>query len=97
MTTLAELLTDGREIWGDEYLPLGRIATCLGVTAGDLHRLQRDVDEGQPLDLEQVAKECGNVVLSMVRWIDDLGLPIEGCLDLARVAQRNYVAKRGKP
>lgn len=39
----------------------------------------------------EVKKELGNVLLSTIRWIDDLGLDVLKCLDLAIGAQEQFV------
>lgn len=87
-----EMLRAAREIWSDRRMPMRPIVTCLMVTVGDLARQARAVDEGHPVDREQVAKELGNLMLSTRRWMDDLGLDAGRCLELAMAAQSAYVA-----
>jgi hypothetical protein len=93
---LDDLLTEMRDIWGEDRLNLEQILVHLQVTIGDLARIQRDVYEtGIPAGLSaatavQLAKEMGNVLLSVLRWCDDLGLRVDECIDAARTAQRAY-------
>lgn len=44
----------------------------------------------------QVKKELGNIIFSTIRWVDDLGLDVLECLDLAIEAQEKF-AKSGRP
>ena len=48
------------------------------------------------LDEDELKKELGNILLSTVRWIDDLGLDVLECLDLAIEAQEKF-ANSGRP
>ena len=41
-------------------------------------------------------KELGNIIFSTIRWIDDLGLDVLECLDLAIEAQEKF-ANSGRP
>lgn len=85
-----DLLKKGREIWGDEKLTLEEIIVRLGVVTGDIHRYARDKAEGRPPKEDELQKEMGNVIFSMVRWCDDLGLKPEACIERAIQAQTNY-------
>jgi hypothetical protein len=85
-----KLLQKARSIWGNDKLSLDEILIRQGVTIGDLHRLARDNDEGQPLDEAELKKEMGNVIFSTIRWCDDLGYSPEECIDLAVQAQIKY-------
>jgi hypothetical protein len=46
--------------------------------------------------LRQLKKELGNIIFSTIRWIDDLGLDVLECLDLAIEAQEKF-AGSGRP
>jgi hypothetical protein len=85
-----KLLQKARSIWGNDKLSLDEILIRQGVTIGDLHRLARDNDEGQPLDETELKKELGNVIFSTIRWCDDLGYSPEECIELAIQAQIKY-------
>lgn len=88
-----EMLWGVRAIWGSRRMALRPIVTCLTVTVGDLAWQARAVDEGRPVDREQVAKELGNLMLSARRWMADLDLDAEYCLELGMSAQIAYVQK----
>ncbi len=93
---IAALRVQGRQIWGNDKLRLDGIVLRLMVGVGDLARLARSsaptLDEYQ----HELQKELGNVLFSVIRWIDDLGLDPMECLDLAIEAQEN-AAQRGRP
>jgi hypothetical protein len=50
----------------------------------------------EPLQTIELKKELGNVLFSTIRWIDDLGLDVLECLDLAIEAQEKF-ARSGRP
>lgn len=99
---LAALLVQARHIWGaDTRHTLLEIVIRLMVGVGDLARLARDGypqssdaqalhDEGGLFERD-LKKEFGNVLLSTIRWVDDLGLDVLECLDLAIEAQEKFV------
>lgn len=45
---------------------------------------------------QELKKELGNIIFSTIRWIDDLGLDVLECLDLAIEAQEKF-AQSGRP
>lgn len=90
--TIAGILATGREIWGPPAMSLPHVALCAGVVAGDLARQARARVEGRTIVLDSVATELGNLVVSAVRWADDLGLDPAVCIERAFDAQRTYVA-----
>lgn len=77
----------------------------LMVGVGDVARLARD-HGALPLDAghgavavginNELKKELGNIIFSTIRWIDDLGLDVLECLDLAIEAQEKF-ANSGRP
>lgn len=106
---LAALRVQARQIWGerDYSNDLHGIVVRLMVGVGDLSRLARDrslvLDRGCPVDVEgreiarrELKKELGNIIFSTIRWVDDLGLDVLECLDLAIEAQEKF-AKSGRP
>ena len=105
---LVALKLQGRQIWGEDKMPLEKIAVRLMVGVGDLARAARDgIPEERPdlggLDADArlewrraLKKELGNIVFSTIRWIDDMGLDVLECLDLAIDAQEKF-AKSGRP
>jgi len=103
---IAALRVQGRQIWGSTRHELPDIVLRLMVGVGDLARIQRDypffrtgkVSEKSVTSEEtrELKKELGNLILSSIRWIDDLGLDLLECLDLAVEAQEKF-AKSGRP
>lgn len=102
-TGLLALKVQARQIWGpSDQPPIDFVVLRLTVGVGDLARLARDLWTGD-VDAQdherwkrELKKELGNVVFSMIRWIDDLGLDVLECLDLAIEAQEKF-AKSGRP
>lgn len=90
-----EILREGRAIWGDQKLKLAEVVVRLGVTFGDLCRCARGADK-DPGGREELEKEIGNIIVSCVRWADDLGLDVQGCIDRALVAQRLFAERNKK-
>jgi len=106
-TGLLALKVQARQIWGpvSDGLTLPQIVVRLVVGVGDIARLARD--HGPiPLNLShgavaitvnnELKKELGNIIFSTLRWIDDLGLDVLECLDLAIDAQEKF-ANSGRP
>lgn len=98
---LRALLVQGRQIWGETRHSLPEIVLRLTVGVGDLARLARDAPEFSKEHWShtvkgELKKELGNVIFSTIRWIDDLGLDVLECLDLAIAAQEKF-AQSGRP
>lgn len=105
---IAALRVQGRQIWGEKDYnnAIDNIVVRLMVGVGDLARIARDhatVDRSVPNDWpgreearRELKKELGNIVFSTIRWIDDLGLDVLECLDLAIEAQEKF-ANSGRP
>ena len=104
---LVALNVQARQIWGGDKLALRGVVLRLTVGVGDLARLARDhgnilplnVEDGDPVAIalnSELKKELGNVLFSTIRWIDDLGLDVLECLDLAIEAQEKF-AGSGRP
>ena len=92
-----DLLADARQIWGNDTVTLEMLLVCLGVVVGDMHRLARDSSESGELDRLALKKEMGNVIFSMIRWCDDLGLDPKECIALAKQAQIRYKKQTERP
>lgn len=92
-TDLASILAESRRIWGPPVMTLPEVAVCAAVVVGDLARAARDAGEGRP-DTGAVAKELGNLIVSGVRWADELGLDAAECVTAALEAQEAYVERR---
>ncbi len=102
---LTALKVQARQIWGDDWKhPIDEIAVRLMVGVGDLARFARDharfpgdrIGSTPASDLLELKKEFGNIIFSTIRWVDDLGLDVLECLDLAIEAQERF-AKSGRP
>jgi hypothetical protein len=108
---LSALRIQARQIWGNGVAApsvkhdFAGIVLRLMVGVGDLARLARD-NGHVPLDDShgavaagvnaELKKELGNIIFSTIRWIDDLGLDVLECLDLAIEAQEKF-ANSGRP
>lgn len=57
--------------------------------AAALFRTETDRAKAETSILE-LKKELGNIIFSTIRWIDDLGLDVLECLDLAIEAQEKF-------
>jgi hypothetical protein len=88
--TIAALLAAARKIWGAERMTLPEIIVCLNVILGDIARLQRDRDRERSLPGvwdRALKKELGNLILSTIRWCDDLDFNPNECIIEAQKAQ----------
>ena len=103
MTDLDGILREARDIWGrrDIRSPRGvrlrHIGLAAGVVVGDLLRQARDSapDELGEVDWREVQKELGNLLVSSVRWLDDLGFDLDESITKAFEAQRRYRSTHG--
>lgn len=100
---LSALRVQGRQIWGDKRHTLPEIVVRLMVGVGDTARVSRDApmypSGWKAYDVAavtEIKKELGNIIFSTIRWVDDLGLDVLECLDLAIEAQEKF-AKSGRP
>jgi len=102
---LTALRIQARQIWGYKRHPLDEIVVRLVVGVGDLARFVRDhgllpltPSHGAVATTvnDELKKELGNIIFSTIRWIDDLGLDVLECLDLAIEAQEKF-ASSGRP
>jgi hypothetical protein len=66
------------------------IVTCAQVIVGDLARQVRNLKETGHCDRDEIAKELGNLIVSAIRWADDLELDPENCVNRALEAQAAY-------
>lgn len=90
-----------RPVGQDSTANLPGILVRLMKTTGDLAAIARHFGschwehiEGEtPLRIEarnEIKKELGNIILSTIRWCDDLGLDVGECVARAITAQRKY-------
>lgn len=90
------LLAQVRAIW-PEVMIEQEIAVAMGVVYGDICRWVRDHSEGKPVYADDLERELGNLILSTIRWCDDLGFSPQGCIQSAMAAQERYRRKNGSP
>lgn len=92
-----ELLKEARKIWGDQKLTPEEIFVRLGVNVGDMARWIRNAkkDAATHTD-EELKKELGNTIFSLIRWCDDLGYDPEECIKLGIEAQKKFVDRGNK-
>lgn len=82
---------EGRKIWGGKKMSLSKIIVAMGVVYGDICRYQRNVKKDKKFhNKKELEKEMGNIVFSMIRWCDDLGLDPGGCIKEAIKAQKKF-------
>lgn len=91
--TIEQILKQARTTWGDTPMTLDHITAALGVIYGDLCRQTRATHEGEQIDSNELQKELGNIIVSTVRWCDDLGLDPTTCIQLSQKAQTRYVER----
>jgi hypothetical protein len=85
------LKNEARATWGDGRLTLSEIIVRMGVDFGKLCRWERnaDKDRDQHTDAE-LKRHLGNLLYSLIRWIDDLGYDPEECISLAKDSQKKF-------
>lgn len=91
--TLSEMLSEGRRIWGTPKLAPTHIVTCMGVVFGDIARCVRDIPHDEHA-MENLKKEMGNMILSTIRWADDLRMDVTEVVGLAVMAQEEKAKQR---
>ena len=82
---------EGRRIWGSRKMALPAIIVAMGKVFGDLCRFARNApkDKATHTDAE-LKKELGNMIVSTIRWCDDLGYDVEECIARAIEAQKKF-------
>ena len=96
------LRVQGRQIWGAKTFAgrdgVASVAIRLMVGVGDVARICRDAGDA-PFNEDQIRelkKEFGNIIFSMIRWLDDFGMDPLECLDMAIEAQEKFT-QSGRP
>jgi hypothetical protein len=70
---IQELLAAGKQIRGDQKLPLAQIIVRMGKVFGDICRRERNAPKDEPIhNDEELKKELGNIIFSTIRRCDDL-------------------------
>ena len=91
---IQQILKESRLIWGGEKLELCQIIVRMGKVFGDICRWERNELPTDRKSADELKKELGNMIVSSVRWCDDLGYDSEECICLALKAQKEYNLKR---
>jgi len=87
---IKQLLTESREIWGEKKCDLAQIVIRMGKVFGDICRYARNEKPTDAPNEEELKKELGNMIISSIRWCDDLGYDPEECIGIAQNAQKKY-------
>jgi len=87
---IKDILVKARTIWGFK-MQLPEIVIAMGKTFGDICRWARNAKKNTDTHTDdELKKELGNMIVSSVRWCDDLGYDPEECVTLALRAQEQY-------
>ena len=63
----------------------------MGKVFGDICRWERNASKDKVFHTdEELKKELGNTIFSMIRWCDDLGHDPEECIKLAIESQKRF-------
>ncbi len=76
---------------GNKKLSLPEIITRMGKVFGDFCRWSRNAPKDKEMHTdEELKKEMGNMILSIIRWCDDLGYDPEECVEIAQKTQKKF-------
>ena len=85
------MLKKSRQIWGKQGLSLAQIIVRMGKVFGDICRWERNAPKDKKIHTKmELKKEMGNMILSSIRWCDDLGFDPEDCIKEAIKAQAKF-------
>ena len=87
---IKQLLKESREIWEDNKLNLEQIIVRMGKIFGDICRYARNERATDRESETDIKKELGNMIVSSIRWCEDLGYDPEECIRIALEAQKEY-------
>ncbi|PIN91512.1 hypothetical protein COU61_02190 [Candidatus Pacearchaeota archaeon CG10_big_fil_rev_8_21_14_0_10_35_13] len=63
----------------------------MGKVFGDICRWERNAPKDKEIHNDkELKKELGNIIISTIRWCDDLGYDPEGCIEIAKECQKNF-------
>ena len=86
-----DLLKQSKKIWGNQKLSLAQIIVRMGKVFGDICRWERNAPKDKKTHTsKELKKELGNLILSTIRWCDDLGFKPEDCINQALDAQKKF-------
>ncbi len=85
------ILKKQREIWWDEKLKLWEIIVVMWKVFWDICRRERNAPKDVDVhNDDELKKELWNIIISTVRWCDDLGYTPEECIEKAFLAQQKF-------
>lgn len=88
---ISNLLEQSKQIWGKQKLNLSQIIVRMGKVFGDICRWERNAPKDKNIHTKkELQKEMGNMILSSIRWCDDLGFDPEDCIKEAVKAQKKF-------
>ena len=88
---LSDILSQGRSIWGEERLSLAQIIVRMGKVFGDICRWERNASKDASTHTDdELKKELGNMIVSSIRWCDDLGYDPSECVEKALACQKRF-------
>ena len=90
---IKDILSESRQIWGDQRLNLSQIIVRMGKVFGDICKWERNDLPTDRVSQDELKKELGNMIVSTIRWCDDLGYDPDECVDIALKAQKEYRQK----
>jgi len=87
--TLKKHLKAIRRTWKGAVgkMSLSEIIAAMGVVFGDICRVERD---WRCYTGDNLKREFGNMILSTIRWCDDLGFDPDECIEIAMEAQTKF-------
>ncbi len=89
--TVQDILQKSRVVWGSPKLTLSQIIVRMGKVFGDICRWERNAPKDTPTHTDkELKKELGNIIVSTVRWCEDLGYDPEECIERALKAQQEF-------
>lgn len=87
---IADLLEQSRNIWPNKGT-IEEIIIRMGKVFGDICRYARNEKKDQAIHTDkEIKKELGNMIVSSIKWCDDLGYEPEECIKLAIEAQKRF-------
>lgn len=91
--TITDLLLSSCQTWGGKKLVLDQIIVRMGKIFGDICRYARNEKPDDAPGEDDLKKELGNMIVSTIRWCDDLGYDPDECIKIALKAQEEFPKK----
>lgn len=88
---IKDLLATGKQIRGNQKLPLSQIIVRMWKVFGDICRRERNAPKDAPKhNDEELKKELWNIIFSTIRRCDDLWYDPEECVKIAMDCQEKF-------